>query len=170
MWWCILPKKTCNLESLVENMWLHSVVIDKWFFKIGFCCPWHADWVSCSLHIIDITWQKMLTLDHKNIISSNLLFSLDSIFLSAYILDASNKNGKCQLSMNLMNSCRHCWNTETHTVTIAVYMYHRKQRYKHKNIISSDIFHFTLHSLFLQTHWCKQNLFVMMLANNLWHM
>jgi hypothetical protein len=33
MTWCILPNKTCDLESLVENVGLHSAFIPKMAFK-----------------------------------------------------------------------------------------------------------------------------------------
>jgi hypothetical protein len=68
---------------------------------------------------------------------------MDFNFLSGNSLDANNKKGNCHLAVGTLVTLKH-------TVTMAVYICHRKQMYKEKNIIFNGNFHFTLHSLFLQ--------------------
>jgi hypothetical protein len=89
MWWCILPKKTCDLESLVENVGLHSVITPKMFFRDRFSCPWHTHCVSHSLHLIVHIWQNSDIRSHKHN-QDSFRFSMDFNFLSGNSLDANN--------------------------------------------------------------------------------
>jgi hypothetical protein len=53
MSWCILPNKTCILES-----GLHSVIIPKRFLKLRLSFVTHTHCVSQSLHIIVQTYDR----------------------------------------------------------------------------------------------------------------
>jgi hypothetical protein len=151
-WWCILPNRTCIFGSLGENDGLHSILITKSFLKTRFSCPWHS--VSYSLHKIAhiLVWQIILPWDHKTIPSDNFLFTVDSIFLSRNILEVYNKKRNCPLPLGTVLTLQH-------TLQPSLYLCHRKQRRKNKNITLK-----TLHSVSLQANKTS----VMMVANNLW--
>jgi hypothetical protein len=77
----ILDNKTCNLESLGENVEGDSVIIPRRFFKIMYSWFWLTHCVSHLLHIIVHRWQEILTWDHKNVMSDNSVFTTASIIL-----------------------------------------------------------------------------------------
>jgi hypothetical protein len=170
MWWCILPKKTCDLESLVENVGLHSVIIPKMFFRARFSCHWHTHCVSHSLHLIAHIWQHSDIRPHKHN-QDSFLFTVDFNFLSGNSLDANNKNGNCHVFMSQWISCRLSCNPATHCNRGCVYVTESrctptKTRISCSKATSTS--HHT-HYSYKHLHWWKRNLYDMVVANDHWY-
>jgi hypothetical protein len=134
MSWCILPNKTCILESLGENVGLHSVIIPKRFLKIRLSFLTHTHCVTFPTHNCPNIWQNS-----DNFISYNFLFTIDSIFLSRNILMETIRKEIAQLFISQIVTLQHTFQPSLHMS--------QKDKYKKNNNINfNDNFHFTSHS------------------------
>jgi hypothetical protein len=122
--WCILPNKTCNLESSGGNVGLHSVIIPNRFLKIRLSF-WNAYMlcVTFPTHNCPNIWQKILTiLSVTTFLSPQTPFSYQEIFL----MQTKRRELHNYSWAKAIVSSRHSCNTATHTATITAYVTERQ--------------------------------------------
>jgi hypothetical protein len=118
MWWCTLLNKTCNLERLVENVQLHSLIIPKNFqshIQLSLTCTLSVTFPTHNCHMTENSEIKP-----QECYQWQLSFHYRLQILSWNILEANNKKGNCHLLISQRCSCRHLCNTATGIVTFAV--------------------------------------------------
>jgi hypothetical protein len=147
-WRCILPNITCIFLNVGRKCWVSLLSYQRGFSKSGL--------TALDIHIgCHITYTWLSTYDRKSCHKTTRSFPVTTFF--------SLWTPSFYQEMFLMHIVRreiaiHSWTKGVALCTVVIlqhalqpslYICHRKQRHKSKNITSSDNFHTTFHSSYL---------------------